>query len=907
MNRDILIIEGSSNARETIRAALESAGHGVREAVDGKTGVAQMRQQLPDLVILDLWLPDINGFDLVAQLRALAGSANIPMLALTGFVAKGDELRIVAAQFTDYLFKPVEIPLLLQTVRTHLEPALNDQEVLGNNRRVLVIDDEPAQLKLLAVHLRRLGFVVATATNGIAGLAQAREFHPAVIASDILMPGMDGFQLCMEVRADAELRATPIVLLSNNYAQEADRQLALRMGASALVQTTPDFHDAVRAIVESLDAPPPAPSTEAYSLHEDHQKRMARQLERQAQLNYELARRCAAQKAQLSVLTQMGETFLNGTVNRAALHTELIAQYVDVTGFSQGAILLADGDQRLIVSANVGFSDAVVKTLPRWFAHDGRLRAAMLQGEPVCLTAAPGGDEATNQLLTSLNAESAIISPLRSDADELGVIILTSQTPVLDSEWLSFSKAVTNQIAQVIALNQAITRLNYIGSHDPLTQLPNRASLQEQLHHRSAAGRRITLFLLNLDHFQEINNALTYRNGNVLLGQVAARLQASLPAEAVVARLGADEFAVLRDDIASMEDLHRHARDILKSLEPTFKLAGLPIALRATMGIAFMPPPGEDADTVLSYADMARRAARRTGHDYLVYPENVEPYVPDHLALLGELREAIENNDLVLHYQPKVSFKTGKAVGVEALLRWHHPIRGLIAPDRFIPLAERAGLIHPLTLWVVEAALRQGRDWRNAGTQLGIAINISAHDLQDPRFADLVTQLCAGTGTPHRDVTFELTERSLMTDTARAKGTLLQLSKMGVGLSIDDFGTGYSALAYLQSLPVNEIKIDKSFIANFVADQRARRIVHAIIDLGQSLGVGVVAEGIETREAWDVLNNLGCDMGQGYYIGRPMVANQLSHWLKQSPLQISLSPEPLSNPRCEPKPQPQIP
>jgi len=903
MNRDILIIEGSSNSREAICMALKSALYQVREAADGKSGLAQTMQKLPDLVILDLWLPDINGFHLVSQLRALAGAASIPMLALTGFVAKADELRIVAAQFTDYLFKPVEIPLLLQTVRTHLGPALNDQENLGNNRRILVIDDDPAQL--LAVHLRRLGFVVPTATNGIDGLAQAREFHPAVIASDILMPGMDGFQLCMAVRADAELAATPIVLLSNNYAQEADKQMALRMGASALVQTAPDFHDAVRAIVESLDAPLPAPSADAYSLREDHQKRMARQLDRQAQLNYELARRCAAQKAQLSVLTQMGETFLNGTVNREALHTELVAQYVDVTGFSQGAILLADGDQQLTVSAKVGFADAVAKSLPRWFAHDGRLRAAMLQGEPVCLTAAPGGDEATKQLLTSLNAESVLISPLRSGADELGVIIVTSQTPVLDSEWLSFSKAVTNQIAQVIALNQAITRLNYIGSYDPLTQLPNRASLQEQLRHRSAAGRRITLFLLNLDRFREINNALTYRNGNMLLGQVAGRLQASLPADAVVARLGADEFAVLRDDIASMEDLHRNARDILKSLEPTFKLAGLPIALRATMGIVFMPPPGEDADTVLSYADMARRAARRTGHDYLVYPENVEPYVPDHLALLGELREAIENNDLVLHYQPKVSFKTGKTVGVEALLRWHHPIRGLIAPDRFIPLAERASLIHPLTLWVVEAALGQARDWRNAGTQLSIAINISAHDLQDPKFADFVTQLCAATGTPHRGVTFELTERSLMTDTARAKGTLLQLSKMGVGLSIDDFGTGYSALSYLQSLPVNEIKIDRSFIANFVADQRARRIVHAIIDLGQSLGVGVVAEGIETREAWDVLNDLGCDMGQGFYIGRPMVANQLSHWLKKSPMPISLPR--LSNPSWESKRQSQTP
>jgi diguanylate cyclase (GGDEF)-like protein len=881
MEQEILIIAGNSTSRETMCAALATAGYAVREAADGTSGFAEMTNKLPDLVILDLWLPDIDGFDLVSQLRARAGSASIPMLAVTGFVAKADELRIVAAQFTDYLFKPVDVPLLLKTVRTHLGPALNFGRNHRGNRPILVIDDEPNQLKLLAMRLRHLGFVVETACNGIDGLALARQSQPAAIASDILMPGMDGFQLCMQVRSDPELAAIPIVLMSNNYAQEADKQLAHRVGANALVQTAPDFHEAVQAILASLETSTPLLVENTPSLQAAYHERQAQQLERQVQLNYELARRCAAQGAQISMLTQMGEKFLNGTVDRAALHTELVARYIDGAGFSCGAILLNEGGE-LVLSAQIGFPDEIAKSLPKLFADNALLRDAMLRGESLCLTTAPNTDDPSNRLLSSINAETVLVSSLRFGAEELGAIVLASQVQVLDFEWLSFSKAVTNQIAQVIALNQSITKLQYLASYDPLTRLPNRSNLHRQLQLAVDEGRCIALYLVNLDRFQEINNTLSYHNGDLLLQQVAERLSAGLPAGALAARLGADEFAILRHDIASVEDLHQSARQTLKSLDSTFQLAGLPVALRATMGIVLGFEPGDGADTLLSHADMARRAARETGHNYLVYPENVEPYDPDQLRLLGELRQAIESKELMLYYQPKISLESGVAVGVEALIRWHHPVRGWIAPDRFIPLAERAGLIHPLTLWVVEAALRQACEWRSQGIDLGIAVNISSQDLQDPAFADFAIRLCQSTGTAKGRLTFELTERSLMADPARAKGTLEEFSALGIRLSIDDFGTGYSALSYLQSLPVDEIKIDKSFISRFTADPRARQIVRSIIELGQGLAVGVVAEGIEAQETWDGLVELGCDLGQGYYIARPMPASDLADWLAQS-------------------------
>jgi EAL domain-containing protein (putative c-di-GMP-specific phosphodiesterase class I) len=309
----------------------------------------------------------------------------------------------------------------------------------------------------------------------------------------------------------------------------------------------------------------------------------------------------------------------------------------------------------------------------------------------------------------------------------------------------------------------------------------------------------------------------------------------------------------------------------------------LPVAVRVTMGIARLQERGEDAETVLSHADMAQRAARRTGNDYLIYPEQVESYSPDILILLGELREAVDHNVLALHYQPKVSFETRKAVGLEALLRWPHPRRGWIPPDRFISLAERAGLIHPITLWVLRTALKQSRNWRDMGLDLGVSINVSARDLQDPAFPDFVLQTCHATATPPHKLTLELTERALMSDPAKTNAALQRLNHDGVRLSIDDFGTGYSSLSHLQNLPVDEIKIDRTFIGRLLSDARSEAIVRSVIDLGRNLGLAVVAEGVEQQRVWECLASLGCDVAQGYHICRPLSPLDLTPALKEPP------------------------
>ena len=869
MGMNILIIEPNVNSRTAMRTALATAGYNVREAVDAQSGLAQMTAVRADLVLLDLSLADGNALDLVAKLRSVEAAADVPVLALAGFADKTEENCIGTAGFTDFLFKPVDIPLLVKTVQAYLGVARQRVLQSGGGRSILVINDEPSQLKLISLNLRQLGFEVITSRDGVEGLDHARHRRPAAIVANVLMPGIDGFQFCMQIRADQTLRNIPIVLLSNNYVQEADQRLAQRVGASALIQRTANFHDTLSALLKSLASPPLVGIDNTVSLREAHQERVARHFERQTGLNYELARRCATQSAQILVLAQMSENFLDGSVSRATLHNKLLAQYIDAVGFSCGAILSFERERRLTTSAQIGFREPVANLLSSFFEPSGPLGEVIRGAEPLYIASRSSGAAPAREFLSAIGAETAFISPLHFGREELGIVLLASRTPVDDSEWITSARAVTQQIAQVMALSQSIARLQQMASFDTLTGLPNRAYLDWQLQKAVTEGRGIALYLLNLNRFQEINNTFGALNGNTLLRQVAARLRANAPAEAVVARLAGDEFALLRSDTMSAESVHRVAVQTLRGLESTFKVSGLPIALRATMGIVVMARCDEDADTVLSYAATARRRARSAGKSYFINSEKPKSDFPDHLALLSDLREAIQRNELALHYQPKVTVRSGETIGVEALLRWRRPGRGWIAPDLFLPLAERAGLIYPITLWVVGSALRQASAWRRAGKHLGIAVNISAHDLHDPEFPDILDNICKSTETANNELTLEFTERSLNDDPVRTRETLERLSKLGFELSLDDFGTGHCSISDVQALPLKEIKIDKSFIISFVKEARSRAFVRSAIDLGRNLSIHIVAEGIESRESYDALDDLGCDLGQGFFIGRP--------------------------------------
>ncbi|MCA1598802.1 MAG: EAL domain-containing protein, partial [Chloroflexi bacterium] len=420
--------------------------------------------------------------------------------------------------------------------------------------------------------------------------------------------------------------------------------------------------------------------------------------------------------------------------------------------------------------------------------------------------------------------------------------------------------------------------LRHQALHDALTDLPNRALLHDRLEQalRSAQrnGAPLALLLLDLDRFKEINDTFGHDRGDDLLRQVAARLRGALRAADTLARLGGDEFAVLLPH-ADEAGARAAATALRAALDVPVVIAGHALHLGASVGVALAPVHGEDAPTLLRHADSAMDAAKRGGSgegSVAVYDAACDPYSPARLALLADLRAAITEGGLALHYQPQVELATGQVRGVEALVRWPHPAHGLLPPDQFIGLAEQHGLIGPLTLWVLDEALRQGQAWARAGWDVQVAVNLSAWSLHDAALPQTIAALLRRHDAPPERLRLELTEGTVMADAERALEVLTRLAALGVGLSVDDFGTGYSSLAYLKRLPVDEVKIDRSFVHDLVTDEADAAIVRATVGLGRSLGLRVVAEGVEDRATWDRLTELGCDTAQGYYLARPLPA-----------------------------------
>lgn len=418
---------------------------------------------------------------------------------------------------------------------------------------------------------------------------------------------------------------------------------------------------------------------------------------------------------------------------------------------------------------------------------------------------------------------------------------------------------------------------------DPLTGLPNRQWLLERtwtaLEEAASTGSRSALVLIDLDRFRAVNDTLGHLAGDRLLLQIAERLRLALPRGAEAARLGGDEFAVLLPTADSTTSAQRVARHLVAELSSPLDLDGLTLVLEASAGVAVHPDHALDAEGLLRRADVAMYQAKRDRTGVEVYESKRDSNTPDRLGLLGDLRRALDAREVELHYQPKVRFD-GQVAGLEALVRWVHPERGRVPPDEFIAIAESSGLMPHLTEYVLETALAQVARWRAQGLYVPVAVNVSPRDVHTPGFAGSVAARLARHGVPAGALQLEITEHVLLEDPQRAADTLAGLTGHGVKMSLDDFGTGYSSLVHLRKLPVSELKIDRSFVARLAVDNEDAEIVRCTIDLAHSLGLLVVAEGVEDDETWERLRDLRCDAVQGWLVAAAMPPQETTAWLR---------------------------
>jgi diguanylate cyclase (GGDEF)-like protein len=524
------------------------------------------------------------------------------------------------------------------------------------------------------------------------------------------------------------------------------------------------------------------------------------------------------------------------------------------------------GDQHSLV--------VLQRSLDAAIAPYKQLQYAMMQFTAALIVAA---------VILSFLAAKRIAGPLRElteTAKRLGSGKYEGQIVVKrDDEIGKLSQAFNSMRDDIAKREVEIRRLAY---WDTLTNLPNRAQfslmLTEAIGLAERQGGTCFIMMMDLDRFKNVNDVLGHNFGDSLLRQVAHRLSEVVGSQYPLARLGGDEFAVLLS-MAELAEARTLAAKVLKSLETPISLEEQTVDLGAGIGISGFPEHGADAETLLSRAEVAMYEAKLSGNEAVLYEPSLDRASQESLSLLSELRRALDRNEFRLFVQPKLMLGSGEFVGLEALVRWQHPEKGLIFPDYFIPFSEKTGFIRMLTRWMLEQSAMLCSDLNARGIQAKISVNLSARDLLDqdlPRkFSDILNRY----GVKPTSFCLEITESSIMDDPVRAQNTLEGLHGLGVELSIDDFGTGYSSLAYLKRLPVHELKIDKSFVMNMERDAEDAKIVRSTIDLGHNMGLRVVAEGVESEAVWNILARMGCDQGQGYFMSRPIAADLLAGWV----------------------------
>jgi diguanylate cyclase (GGDEF)-like protein len=471
---------------------------------------------------------------------------------------------------------------------------------------------------------------------------------------------------------------------------------------------------------------------------------------------------------------------------------------------------------------------------------------------------------------------SSVVKALKAEAIGKEVALLPT---VRSKETIALVDAFNEMTKRV---NQRQSDLEHQALHDSLTALPNRTLLQDRMAYHIQTARRehrsLTLLMIDLNRFKEINDTLGHHVGDKVLIEVGKRINNQLREVDTIARLGGDEFAVILPD-ATPDQAEVVCKKLLTAMQKALTIDELQLYVGMSIGIASFPDHGTDVTALIQHADVAMYVAKQNQLGFSTYDATKDEYSLRRLELINELKEAIENNALSLQFQPSINMNNDEVKGIETLLRWNHEEYGVLPPEQVIDLAEQTGLINPLTYWVIENALKQVERLFAKGYELELYINISVYNLKDKKFVKKISQIVSGNKIPVEKIVFEITESAMMANPVRATEILSELDDMGLKLAVDDFGTGFSSLAYLKQLPVDELKIDKSFIIGMKENNSDEIIVHSTIKMAHNLGLEVVAEGVETKEIYDKLKDYECDTAQGYYMSKPLPLDLLELWL----------------------------
>ena len=594
---------------------------------------------------------------------------------------------------------------------------------------------------------------------------------------------------------------------------------------------------------------------------------------------------------------EMAGDAVDDAVQTTVAHAGRLSVALLTSGASQdvaGAVRAALAANKLAASQTLALIDADGRVL------DPLPAAASQTGQDWPLTEILGTQQAVGSLtrggrhyawsLTALpHSNQRLLLVVRPDSSIRGGLgRLASRLSVLGMivVWVAVWVALIMATMVSRRLDAQTRALQHQATHDSLTGLPNRVLLNQRLAQAissaNASGRSVSVVMMDLDRFKEINDTLGHDVGDSLLQAVGERLQKVLWGSDTVVRLGGDEFAMLLP-LADSSHTSQVVGKVLQALAEPFAIKGINLDVEASLGIAVYPEDSKNAVELISHADVAMYQAKQRGERYMRYDAGQDPHSLARLTLMGDLRHATDRGEVSLYYQPKIDVRSQQVVGVEALLRWRHPQHGMVPPDQFITQAEQTGIIKPLTYWILNEAIRQCAEWNAVGISLSVSVNLSARVVQDVQLPGQVAGLLERHGVRAEQLELEITETAIMNDPVRAMQVLGELDAMGVQLSIDDFGTGYTSLAQLKKLPVDEVKIDRSFVLNMLRDANDTMIVRSIIDLAHNMNRIVVAEGVESKKVLDALADLQCDVVQGYFYSKPLPAAELRQWLATAP------------------------